>query len=118
VGPDEAPIGRHPISSDGAWIAISARTEIRLISTSGLPEQTIDGPAKETPRSRVTMTARLVRSIVRLDLATGKRTAHTTVTMPPESNGFFTVKISADGGTVAYSALTSAWDLFVIERAP
>jgi hypothetical protein len=52
-----------------------------------------------------------------IDLATGKRTSHTTVTTPPEARGYFTIRMSSDGATVAYSALSNVWDLFVLESA-
>jgi hypothetical protein len=126
VGPEAVPPGRHPVSPDGTSIAIAAEAGVRLLSTAG-PERVIGGAAGDVPvgfsadgKSLFVMTALtgLMRPIVRVDLATGKRTPHSVVTYPPEARSYSTVRVSADGTTVAYSIATNAWDLFVIEPAP
>jgi len=49
VGPRSVHHGSHPISGDGAWIAIPGKDAITLISTSGKPDRTLAPGAAPAP---------------------------------------------------------------------
>jgi hypothetical protein len=113
--------GQHPISSDGATIAI-ARTAggLELVGPAGVRE--LPGPPGETPLSftgndAALFAMHLVKSTIeieRIDLATGVRAPWASIT-PEQKPFYYKVVLDADGNIITYSTNSDASDLYVIE---
>jgi sugar lactone lactonase YvrE len=125
IGPDAIETEAHPVSPDGALVAIGDDAGVRLISTAGAPDRVIAGPAGEQPVGFsgdgaalfVIDGDRFPRQVVRVALATGKRTPWATIEAPDrdltdEHFGGFATDAAGD---VFFSVMTLQSDLYVIE---
>ncbi len=115
--------GQHPISPDGATVAIGrAAGGIELVSISGAAPRVIAGPIGESPLSFTADGATLfvmhlvdtTIEIEQVDLATGARSAWTKIT-PEQQPFYYAVVLSADGKVVTYSTKSDSSDLYVLE---
>jgi hypothetical protein len=124
-GPDAIDEGRHPISPDGKWVAVSdERGGVRLISTTGAPDRAIAGLALDEPMAwsgdgaslYVLVAGEYPRSLVKVDVASGKRTPWLSLTAPDiAETGFMWLAIDAAGDRAVYSVFTPQSDLYVLE---
>ena len=124
IGPAAVPADRHPVSPDGAWVAIRDESAgIRLLSTTGEQDRVLPAPNDETPigftadgTSLFVLRRGAPRIIERVELASGKRMPWATVPIPRDSADlFFAVRLDATGDTIVYSTATVKTELFVIE---
>ncbi|MCX5743597.1 MAG: hypothetical protein NT062_13985, partial [Proteobacteria bacterium] len=122
VGPDKTGEGTHPITADGAVLAIADRGKgIQLVSLTGAPTRVI-GSGEIVPLSFneagtslfVMALHNYPRHLVEIELATGRET-ELAVISPEDKPDRFTVAIDATGATLAYSTISESAELFIIE---
>jgi hypothetical protein len=111
--------GRHPISSDGALVAIANPTGgIDVVGGKPIP-----GPVGEEPLSFsgddsalfvMHLTAGTIE-VDRITLATTAREPWARIT-PEQRPTYYTVVLDAGGDVITYSTNSDASDLYVIER--
>jgi hypothetical protein len=115
--------GRHPISPDGATIAIS-RNEggVDLVSLGGAAARSFEGPSGEQPVSFSGDGTALfvlherddVLEVDRIELANGARTSWVKI-VPEQRPIYYAVSLDATGDLVTYSTNSDSSDLYVIE---
>ncbi len=142
VGPRSVHHGTHPISRDGAWIALAGKDAITLVSTTGKPDRTLaplaatatpaapPTPASAIPRgpfaplaftdddqSIIVMNQHSYpRVILSVSLATGE--AHELWRIaPPDRPRVFEATVATDASTLVYSISSETSDLYVVEPA-
>jgi len=124
IGPDDVPVGLHPISPDGAWVAVANRGGgITLLSATKHERRQFQGPPDDRPLGFTRDGAALFVShlrgdaieVERLDLAAGTRAAWTTIT-PEQHPIYYSIALDADGGIVTYSVNSDSSDLYILEQ--
>jgi len=125
IGPPTVRAGHHPISPDGAWVAIAAAAGgVQLISTTGAADRTLAGALRDTPIAFSADRASLFvlnlaapgHPIDRVDLASGAHTPWMQLPVPSDAwPDYIRIAIDPSGETVAFSTLTQQADLFVVE---
>ena len=119
----DAPHEKHPISPDGAWVALSAATGVTLMPTGGGPDRPIAGPAHEQPIAFSADGAHLFTyfekegeiEIDRVDVASGERAAWDTL-HPEQLGDYFTVALDGGGDVAIYTIGAEFADLYVVEQ--
>ena len=124
IGPDSVKHGRHPISPDGAWVALGGDHGITLISTSGAPARELASTIALEPLQFsddgaslfVMPTYGYPRLLQRVDLATQAQQVQWTID-PPERPRIFDAAVTGDGATLVYTMSTEVSDLYVVSPA-
>jgi hypothetical protein len=118
----DAPHEKHPISPDGAWVALSAAGGVTLISTDGKPERALAGPPHEQPIAfsgdgTLLFTYQTKDGEIEIDslvLATGERMKWD-VLRPEQVPEYFSIALDQAGQLIAYSVSSTRADVYVLE---
>jgi hypothetical protein len=117
------PGGRHPISPDGALVAVARDSGgIELVAVTGGPATSFEGTVGEDPigfsgDGAALFVARVVDNSIhvdRLDLASHARSEWLKIT-PEQPPVFYTIALDATGEHVTYSTNADASDLYILQ---
>jgi hypothetical protein len=115
--------GKHPVSPDGSTVAIAIEAGgIQLVSLTGGPARTFEGPIGEEPLSFtgdgtavfVSRVAGDTIEVDRIDLAAPRRTSWLRI-VPEQRPVYYSLALDPTGEQVTYSTNSDASDLFVLE---
>ncbi len=119
----DAPHEKHPISADGAWVALAnSAGGVTLISTAGKPDRALAGPPHEQPIAFSGDGALLFTYFTKdgeieidsLVLATGERMKWDTL-RPDHISEYFSIALDQSGQLIAYSLSSTRADVYVLE---
>jgi len=124
-GPEAFPPQRHPVSPDGAWVAVRGEGAyvIKLLSTRGVPDRTIELTRSSSPiRFSDDGKALFVhhvwgwpRPVVRVELDPVKETPWAQLDRAIREPQSMAVDVASDGSTIAYSVDDTTSDLYVVD---